>query len=188
MTDWETFTFRPFARYTHGYPDWSDPQNIEQQNPNYRDNTEGWRMIQGSSTIEGRLYGGCIEVLEFMKGTDFWPPVETFDEKLLFLETSEEKPTPLQVSWMLRNYGMQGVLDRINGILFGRCRDYTDEEEKDLEVVIRKILHEFGKDDLPVVMGMDFGHTDPQFILPLGTKVHINAERQEMKIQESPFS
>jgi len=49
-----------------------------------------------------------------MKGTDFWPEKDFRNNKILFLETSEEKPSVDQVKWMLRNYGMQGIFDRIS--------------------------------------------------------------------------
>ena len=33
----------------------------------------GYELLQGSTTVQGRLIGGCIEVLEFAKGTELWP-------------------------------------------------------------------------------------------------------------------
>ena len=32
----------------------------------------GYEVLQGSTTVQGRLIGGCIEVLEFAKGTELW--------------------------------------------------------------------------------------------------------------------
>ena len=34
---------------------------------------KGYEVLQGSTTVQGRLIGGCIEVLEFAKGTELWP-------------------------------------------------------------------------------------------------------------------
>lgn len=58
-------------------------------------------------SIQGQLFGGCIEVLELMKGTDFWPDKNFWNGKILFFETSEEKPSVDRVRYMLRNYGIQ---------------------------------------------------------------------------------
>ena len=33
----------------------------------------GYELLQGSGVVQGRLIGGCIEVLEFAKGTSLWP-------------------------------------------------------------------------------------------------------------------
>jgi muramoyltetrapeptide carboxypeptidase LdcA involved in peptidoglycan recycling len=33
----------------------------------------GYEVLQGSGVVQGHLIGGCIEVLEFAKGTELWP-------------------------------------------------------------------------------------------------------------------
>ena len=114
---------------------------------------------------------------------DFWPG------KILFFETSEEKPTPDQVKYILRNYGMQGIFDKINGILFARSRDYTEEEKKRLaEVIVAVVATEFGRPDLPIIGNMDFGHTDPQFILPLGVKAEMDCRNRKFTLVESALT
>lgn len=120
-----------------------------------------------------------------MKGTDFWPEPEFWNGKILFLETSEEKPPCSQIGWMLLNYGMQGVFNRISGLIFGRARDYSTEEKLELEKkIITVVRDEFGQADLPIVANMDFGHTDPQFVLPLGVKAEIDCEKKTFRLVE----
>ena len=34
-----------------------------------------------------------------------------------------------EVDHVLRNYGMQGVYDKIKGLIFARARDYSDDEK-----------------------------------------------------------
>ena len=97
--------YQEFQMYTDGYPNWSDKKNTGKNKPHNKN--DGWRWLQGKLKAEGQLFGGCIEVLEFMKGTDFWPIKDFWNNKILFLETSECKPTIEQVKWMLRNYGIQ---------------------------------------------------------------------------------
>jgi muramoyltetrapeptide carboxypeptidase LdcA involved in peptidoglycan recycling len=43
-----------------------------------------------------------------------------WNNSILFLETSEDKPTPTFFEYWFRNYGSQGILNRINGIIFGK--------------------------------------------------------------------
>jgi len=82
-----------------------------------------------------------------------------------------------------------GVFDRISGILIGRARDYTDEEKNQLEqVVLSVIKDEFGNSELPIVCNVDFGHTDPQVILPLGIRIEVDPENKQMKLLEEAFS
>ena len=49
--------------------------------------------IQGSTTVEGQLIGGCMDVLMTIIDTELFPTLEEFEDTILFLETSEETPT-----------------------------------------------------------------------------------------------
>lgn len=178
-----TCVLRPYPRYSDGYPDWADPETTGQVS-SPRANA-GYSVLQGRGVAEGELFGGCVEVLEFLKGTRWWPEPEFWRRKLLFLETSEEKPAPSAVRRMLRNYGMQGVFERISGLLVGRARDYDDAEKAALdEAIVEVVAGEFGREDLPIVANVDFGHTDPQFVMPLGVRAAIDCEGQTIALIE----
>ncbi len=145
----------------------------------------GWRWLQGERVVQGRLFGGCIEVLEFLKSTPWWPAPGFWAGKILFLETSDEKPTPSQVKYILRNYGMQGIFDQISGLLFARPELYTLEERETLcQTIVGVVAGEFGQSGLPIVAEMDFGHEAPQFILPLGVTAEIDCTRQTFRLVE----
>jgi muramoyltetrapeptide carboxypeptidase LdcA involved in peptidoglycan recycling len=180
------YTYREYTHYADGYLDWSKQDNIGKLNE--LKPADGWRWLQGNTRVQGRLFGGCIEVLEFMKGTAYWPEPSFWEGKILFFETSEEKPTPSQVKYMLRNYGMQGVYDKVQGILFGRARDYTRDEKKQLdETLVDIVANEFKRPDIAIVTNVDFGHTDPQIIMPLGVLAEIDCQAKTFKLLESPL-
>ncbi|MCR8641658.1 LD-carboxypeptidase [Paenibacillus sp. N1-5-1-14] len=161
------YSYQPYASYTQGYLDWSKPE-FAGQCKEFISNESGWTYLQGDTAVEGYLWGGCIEVLEFMKSTKYWPDADSWHDKILFFETSEEKPTPDQIGYMLRNYGMQGLFSKVKGIMFGRAKDYTSEENAELhKMIVNVVKGEFGASDLPIVVDVDFGHTDPRVILPL---------------------
>ncbi|WP_243064727.1 S66 peptidase family protein [Humibacter sp. RRB41] len=155
--------YRPYSRWTTGYPDWGQ-QDGTRVNRLRRHN--GWRWLRGSTARSGRLFGGCIEVLDMMVGTRFWPEPAFFDDRILFVETSEDVPPPAQVGYWLRNFGAQGILNRIAGLVVGRPRGYTAEQVHELDRLVVERLEEWHVDDIPVVSGVDVGHTDPQFVLP----------------------
>jgi len=181
----DRYKYEPYQLYSERYPDWSVVENTGRTNPKKRN--PGWKWLQlGKAKAKGRLFGGCMDVLEFMKGTRYWPQeVEFWDGKILFFETSENKPAPDLVRYWLRNYGTQGVLGRITGLLFGRPVDYTEEEKlKFEESVLSVVRGEFGRDDIPIVSDMDFGHTDPQFIMPLGIEAEIDSDSKQFVITE----
>lgn len=185
--DFTNFQYIPFTQYSNNYPDWSNINNtgkISDLTP-----TDGWHWLQGRGKIEGTLFGGCIEVFEFLKGTKYWFDNDFWKNKIIFFETSEDKPSVSQVKYFLRNYGSQGIIDNISALLFGRARDYSDQEKSELEEMILKVTGvEFGIKDLPIVTNMDFGHTDPQIILPLGIKTQLDFENRAFSLTESPWS
>ena len=59
--------------------------------------------------------------------------------------------------------------------------DFGGYEEALLQVVVR----EEGLTGLTIVTRMDFGHTDPMFVLPLGVRARIDCEAREFSILES---
>ncbi len=181
----EGYVFPSFSQYSDGYKDWNNPENATEFAK--MTTTDGWHWLNGKSSVNGMLVGGCIEVMEFLKGTKYWP--HSWKDKILILENSEDKPSINQVKWMLRNYGLQGVFQETSGLLIGRARDYTSEEKEELDQIIKHVcLDEFKAQDLTIVTNMDFGHTDPQFILPLGCRVELNPETRQMILKEYPFS
>ena len=159
----DSYDYRPYGYRVGDYPDWNTQPGdlVGERMPDV-----GWRWLQGSDARTGRLTGGCIEVLDMMVGTPSWPAPEFFAGRILFLETSEEVPSPAQVGHWLRNYGAQGILSRINGLVFGRPRGYTSEMTAELDTIIVERLGEWGATAIPVLAGADFGHIDPQWILP----------------------
>ena len=178
-----TLEYRPFGQYSDGYPDWGSRENVGRVRPPKED--AGWRRLQGENRVRGRLYGGNIEVLEFLKGTRYWPPPEFWHGKVLFLETSEEVPPPLAVQRWLRNYGLQGVFEEAAALLFGRARGYTDEQKRELDAILTSVVgEEFGQPNLPIMSNLDFGHTDPQFILPLGVEAEVDPGAKAFRLVE----
>lgn len=187
FSDHFPYHYAPYREWTNGYKDWGNLDTLGECQEFYA-NENGWTFLQGSSAQQGEVWGGCIEVLEFMKSTTYWPDPSFWDNKILCFETSEEKPSPMHVGYMLRNYGMQGVYEKVKGIIFGRAKDYSEEENKQLyDIIVDIVEGEFGAGDLPIVVNFDFGHTDPKLILPLGGRVELRPHTNEVVLLESPF-
>ncbi len=177
------YRYRPAAAYSEGYPDWSNEELVGHVGRKRR--SGGWKTLQGESKASGELFGGCVEVLEMMKGTPYWPPRSFWDGKVLFLETSECMPTPDAVKYMLRNYGMQGILNDISALLMGRPRGYDRVGKRKLGAALRQVVaDEFSRPDMPIIMDMDFGHTDPQMILPLGVRTEVDPAGPGLRLLE----
>lgn len=135
------------------------------------------------------LWGGCADILDFLRGTPWWPELETFTGRLLFLETSEDVPPPLAIERWLRTFGVCGLFERLGGLLFGRPMHYSAEMRDELEQrVLGVVADEFGATDLPVVMDLDVGHTDPQHVLPLGIDAELDVAAGQLRLLEAPVS
>jgi muramoyltetrapeptide carboxypeptidase LdcA involved in peptidoglycan recycling len=164
---------------------WADPENQRQRrtlNP-----SDKWRFLQGKGVAQGRLIGGCLEVLEWLRGTSIWPGLDAFNGAVLFLETSEEGAPPETVARALRTYASIGILARLSGILFGRPGGQVAIErfaEYD-KAILQVVTEEEGLSDLAVVTRMDFGHTDPMFVLPYGVMARIDCDNGRFEILES---
>jgi len=144
---------------------------------------QGYELIQGKGTVQGRLIGGCIEVFYMLRGTEIFPELEDFEDTILFLETSEEKPQLWFVECALRNYGITGILEKIKGLIFAKPQDEVYYEE--YKEVIKKVMKEFNKEDMPVLYNMNFGHTEPKICLPYGALAEIDCEKVSFSILES---
>ena len=147
----------------------------------------GWRWLQGKGKIQGALLGGCVEVLEMIKGTSIWVAPKDWMGKIMFLETSEEKMLPNSFQHILRNYAATGIFRNIAGLLVARPYDNLYWNEYD-EILLKIIREEEGLVDLPIITGMDFGHTCPTFTLPLGIRAEIDCDKQTFSIIENALT
>ena len=79
----------------------------------------------------------------------------------MFWETSEEAPEPAVVTRLLRSLAAQGVPEGAGGHRarpLGRATDASRFAEWDAAVV-RAVVEEAGLERLPILAGLDFGHT-----------------------------
>lgn len=176
------FTTEPIGRipvptegWTKEYLDWAKQsnQNVQRKmSPALK-----WKFIGDTKKIvQGRLLGGCVEVLQFINGTEIWPTIDVWDDSVLFLETSEEGMPPLNLKRFLRNLAAQGILAKINGVLFSKPggSDVLSIQFDDYGRAILDVFEEYEIPRVPVVTNMDFGHSDPMWVMPYSCLVEIN--------------
>jgi muramoyltetrapeptide carboxypeptidase LdcA involved in peptidoglycan recycling len=164
---------------------WNDPAN--QTRRRKLNKSTGWRFLQGRGIHQGHLIGGCFEVLDWLRGTEFWPEVKVWQDAILFLDTSEDAPSPDVVKYGLRTYAALGILQRLSGLLFARPGGPVPPEkfEEYDKVLLQVVAEEAGLTDLPLITGMDFGHTDPMFVLPYGVQAEIDCDGHRFEILEN---
>ena len=167
--------------WTVEHLDWADPAN-QQRRRALRPST-GWRW-HGGEQREGVTVVGCLEVLDFLRGTAWWP---SLDGAVLILETSEDQPPPVTVTYLLRSLAATGELQRLAGLVFGRPGGaYLPVEQHAAydEAILQVVREEEGLDALPVVTGVDLGHTDPIWTVPQGVRMRVDPASSAITILE----
>ena len=150
--------------------------------PQYQDAT-GWIWAGSDGTVTGRVWGGCLAILEWQLMTGrYLPEPDRLDGAVLVLETAEDMPSANRVKWTLMSMGERGLLERFDAMLVGRPATENWQEERSLTErqeyrsaqrdAIRKQVARYNP-DAPLVFDLDFGHTNPTAPIPIGSRVRI---------------
>ena len=106
--DW--YDLRPADSFTDVHKDWADPTHLEHE-PEMLPGT-GWQWYGTDQVVEGRLWGGCLEIVDFnLRVGTHLPDDAAYDGCVLHLETSEELPTAQYVGEVLMCMGERGLLN-----------------------------------------------------------------------------
>ncbi|WP_035358887.1 S66 family peptidase [[Acholeplasma] multilocale] len=141
----------------------------------------GHEYINWRNDIEGIVFGGCLEsIYEMLKPTqgniqeeifdkyNLYPDLEYWNNKILFLETSEEKPNPETFENMIKAIDDTGTLKVIQALIFAKPQDEVFYEE------YKSILSKYAnKYNLPVILNINIGHSYPKTILKLNHKIKL---------------
>lgn len=164
---------------------WDDPAALTEYGD--REPTEPWTWAGPAMCVMGRTWGGCLEVVDQLALADRMPSNDDLTGAILLLETSERLTPAARVAEQLRGYGERGLLGSVAGVLFARPPVSSFEvmptaaERYALRAAQRDVVLEMvGRynPDAVVCVGVPFGHTRPQWILPYGGEMTLDgAER-----------
>jgi muramoyltetrapeptide carboxypeptidase len=120
----------------------------------------------------GMLIGGCLSVILSTLGTDYEPP---WDDSILFFEDVDE---PLyRIDRMLTQLKLSGRLKKIRGLIAGKIKGLKRDE---LASLLKETLEE---NPLPCVVNFPAGHQLPNLTLPIGARVHLNADAPSVTVE-----
>ncbi len=129
---------------------------------------------------EGRLVGGNLALLCSLIGTDDEPDT---DGAILFLEDVHE--APYRLDRMLVQLRRTGMLDGVAGVVVATlrgCVPFANRPSASAEEVVADLLGGLG---VPVLYGLELGHTDAQRAVPLGVRVRLDADARNLALLES---
>jgi len=167
--------------------DWNDPSSLD--TPLTQEQNESWQW-DGAGSAAGVTWGGCLESIdEMLRHNIALPSLESFKDTVFITETSEEVPSHDYVRRVFRALGVRGVLERVQGLLVGRPQaanfdiQPTAEEKYVYRAAQREtivaVVREYNT-TAPIVLNMDFGHTNPQIPMPYGGWVRINGQARKV--------
>lgn len=107
-----------------------------------------------------------------------FPSKEEWTGKILFIETSEEKPVPELFEREIIALKDKGLFDVISGALVGKPQDETYYEE--YKCILKNVIN---NEQIPVVYNVNFGHATPRCALQYG--IMAKADMKQKKIYMS---
>jgi muramoyltetrapeptide carboxypeptidase LdcA involved in peptidoglycan recycling len=172
---------------------WTDPRALTEHG--VREPTEPWVWAGPPEAVEGPTWGGCIEVIDQIAVAGRMPDVADLAGAILLLETSEELPSADEVKRWVRALGERGILGAVAGVLVGRppvsalgAAVPPAEERARLRARQRDTIIEQVERYNPravVCIGVPFGHTRPQWIIPHGGSVRLDGESRTVSADYS---
>jgi muramoyltetrapeptide carboxypeptidase LdcA involved in peptidoglycan recycling len=186
----DTYALDQPADYGDEDRDWADLKTFDAEPLTFA--AEPWSWHGPAAVATGPAWGGCLEIIDFhLRTARYLLPDESYDGCVLFLETSEELPSDTYVYRMLMCMGERGLLQRFGAIVWGRPRAWSLDDPKPPEEKARyfsaqrdAVLAAVGEyhPSVPLVFGVDFGHTEPQHVIPLGGTVTVDAVTQRIEV------
>lgn len=160
---------------------WADQSLLDTKRTMEKNEMLVWDGKQGA---EGLLWGGCVEsMIAQCTAEKYLPKTDDMAGRILFLESSENIPPHWVMRYLLVGLGERGWFDKLSGVMIGRPKawDFSRQNSIEQKAEYRKmqretvvsVVREYNK-QMPIVQNVDFGHTDPQIILPIGRKATLS--------------
>lgn len=150
---------------------------------NLTEETHWLTTSKNNVKLQGRLLGGCIDVIRHVIGTSYGD-VEGYRRKyidgepiLWYLENCELNTADVRRS--LVQMKLAGWFDHCSGIMFGRSEANRPVNNYVIEDVYNELADEL---QLPIVYDIDFGHVPPQVTLINGAYAEIEVDNGKGRI------
>jgi muramoyltetrapeptide carboxypeptidase len=133
-------------------------------------------------TARGRLLGGNLTVLTTILGSPYLPD---WDGCIFFCEDVHEEL--YRIDRMLTQLKLAGVLSKIKGFVFGGCSQCGPGDGNFGALTLEEIFADHIKPlGVPAWSGAMIGHGQPQWTVPQGVEVEIDAKAGTIRLLESP--
>lgn len=166
--------------------DWSFSPN-NHTNRNYKKTyikNEGYVRLQGSGAVRGRLFGGHGGLAEYDEHCGIKLQKSYFENKIFFFEDIPEVCNIAYMSNFFDWLGKKGYLQVLKGVIIGKMRSDISFEPY-AEAICNIVSDKYGLTELPIMYGLNFGHTSPICILPYDAEAELDVDKLRFAIIES---
>jgi len=175
----ETF-FEPHRiRYCIPSENWSDDAwFLDQNNTVFYVNEGYWVIKEGKA--KGCILGGNLSTFQLLHGTPYFPSLEN---SILFIEADSISEGIVDVAEFdrdLQSLIHQPGFEKVQGLVIGR---FEKKFKMDFEALKFIIDSKKELSNIPVVANVDFGHTMPMFVFPIGGEAQVNVQSQQVTIE-----
>lgn len=154
-------------------PTWSDdPWFLDQDARTFHPNPGPWVIQPGEA--EGQIVGANLSTFHLLMGTPYKPDL---NGALLFIEAVVGPPT---FARMLQGVLQQPDAQGIRGLVIGRFQPGFGMTPELLWHILQDMPQLAG---LPIVAGLDFGHTTPHLTLPIGGQARLEAGEAGVRVR-----
>jgi muramoyltetrapeptide carboxypeptidase len=130
-------------------------------------------------TARGRILGGNLTVFSAIVGSPYLP---AFDGAILFLEDVGEDI--YRVDRMMTTLKLAGILGRLAGFVFGTCSE-CEPGQGFGSLTLEEVFNDHVRPlKIPAWQGAMIGHRQPQFTIPVGVQVEIDATAGTIRMLE----
>lgn len=163
------YTFETPKYWTDEYINWETQDRSKEKRENE------WITVYGGTAV-GRVIGGNLNTIQGIWGSKYMPEIKNGD--ILFIEDSLKDSATIERSFSFLK--INGVFDRISGIILGKHELFDDEKtgRKPYEI----LLEVLGDKKLPFIADFDCCHTHPMMTLPIGCKIELDATNRKVSI------
>jgi muramoyltetrapeptide carboxypeptidase LdcA involved in peptidoglycan recycling len=168
--------------------DWQDPAALTSYGD--REATEPWTWAGPERTVTGPTWGGCIEVVQWVLSAGRFPADPSrLEGGVLLLESSEDLIPANEFGYITRSLGERGLLAAVDAVVVARPaasdrlqprkpEQRTAHRAEQRDVALATIARY--NPDAVVVVGVPFGHTRPQWVLPYGGAMTVDSVEQTL--------
>ena len=168
--------------------DWADPEALTEYGD--REPTEPWAWAGPARSVTGATWGGCNDVIQWVLTAGRVPDdPSVLAGGVLLLESSEDLITAQQFGYIVRSLGERGLLEAVDAVLVARppASSFTlmpdaagrAAHRRDQRDTVIAVLERYNPAAV-VCVGVPFGHTRPQWILPYGGSVTVDGPNRRV--------